>query len=146
MSIKVKNMTRAKYYDLKEKYIYKIMRSTGLISTKAIDGNSYLFRSTDDKGYSEYIKVNPGIEEFLKLVIADAKGEVLKFVELVEKDGETKVVNEIEVNEDTSTPKPVPVDDLERDIEELKRDIIKFQPDTTVVYGFEDYDGKFHSY
>lgn len=128
-------MSEREYNDLKEELIYSVSKN-GLISTNPMEGKSYLFRTPMDKGFKSYIKIMnvPLVEEFLRLLMVEASGEVMTFIE-----------DSIEVPDEIPSPPPVSEEVLKEEVEEVKVRIVHEFREADFVYGFEDHKG-FQSY
>jgi hypothetical protein len=121
-------MSEKEYKQKKDEYIFSISKN-GLISTNPVNGKSYLFRTVLDKGFSKYMKISTVSEEFMRLVIAEASGEILTFIE-----DSVTVPDDIPVQ-------PVSEEVLNEEIKEVKENLkLKFG-EYDLVYGFQDHQG-----
>lgn len=132
-------MSEVAYKKLKEVYIYDISKN-GLVSTKPINGKSYLFRSTVDGAYQRYLKVTGASEEFLRVVLTEARGDVLTFIE----SPETKDVI-VEVKDENILPQPTPPEVIEAEVKEVSERIVHEFRGVDVDFEWQDYEG-FQSY
>lgn len=121
-------MSKEEYKQKKDEYIFSVSKN-GLISTNPVNGKSYLFRNTLDKGFIKFMKATTASEEFMRLVIAEAKGEILTFIE-----DSVTVPDDIPVQ-------PVSEEVLNEEIKEVKENLkLKFG-EYDLVYGFQDHQG-----
>jgi hypothetical protein len=119
-------MNRETYEQLKEQYIYSISKN-GLISTKAIDKKSYLFRSEDDKTFKTFLfKIGETNKRFLMMVLREARGMEIIFADEIPDAPVPDVVLE-------SLPEPEPIPDIQMEIQAIKEQLQKDDPDTELI-------------
>lgn len=118
-------MNEETYNELKEKYIYSISKN-GLITTKAIDKKSYLFRSENDTSYMTFLfLIGENNVMFLKMVLREARGMDLSFYD------DIPLVPILE-----PLPDPEPLPDMKAEIKEIEEQLKKDNPDVELISPF----------
>jgi len=119
-------MNKETYEQLKEQYIYNISKN-GLISTKAIDRKSYMFRSENDKTFKTFLfKIGETNKRFLMMVLREARGMDIIFSDDIPDVPVPDVVLE-------SLPDPEPIPDIQNEVQEVMEQLKKDDPEVELI-------------